>query len=365
MHNLAKSWLKNLKVYEPGRPIEELARELGLPDASEIVKLASNENPLGPSPKAVAAVREAAAHMHYYSDGGAFYLRRALAQKLNVNPEQVMIANGSNEILEFIGHVFLNPDDEVIIADRSFAIYRLIAGMFQARVVDVPMLNYTHDMEASLRAVTPRTRMIFIDNPCNPTGTMVDSSVLDRFVERLPPHVAVCLDEAYIDLLPPERRPDSLRYIREERKVIVLRTFAKSHGLAGLRVGYAVAREQTMQAMNKVRQPFNVNALALTAALAALDDDEHVRRFRNLVRTEKAFMTAGLERLGLEYVPSVANFLMVDVGDGRRVFNELQKELVIVRPLNGYGLPRHVRISIGTHAENEKCLMALGKVNTR
>ncbi len=361
MRNIAKQWLQQLGVYEPGRPVEELARELGLPDASPIVKLASNENPLGPSPKAMAAVRAAADRMHYYPDGSAFYLRRALALKLGVSPEQLIVANGSNEILEFIGHVFLSPGDEVVVADRAFAIYRLIAAMFQARVIAVPMVNYTHDLDAMLRAVTPRTKVIFISNPNNPTGTMVANPDLDRFMERLPPHVAVCLDEAYIDLLPPDRRPDSLRYIREGRRVILLRTFAKSHGLAGLRIGYGVASEQGIRLMHQIRQPFNVNVLALEAALAALDDDEHVRRFQELVRTELPFMMAGLDRLGLSYVPSEVNFIMVDVGDGRAVFQAMQREHVIVRPLNGYQLPRHVRISLGTRPENEKCLQALEK----
>ena len=288
--------------------------------------------------------------------------RQALARTVGVKPEQLIVANGSNELLEFIGHVFLEPGDAVVVADRAFAIYRLIAAMFQAQVAEAPMRNYTHDLDAMLRAVTPRTKVIFIANPNNPTGTMVANADLDRFMENLPPHVVVCLDEAYIDLLPPERRPDSLRYIREGRRVILLRTFAKSHGLAGLRIGYAVTREHGVLMMNQIRQPFNVNSLALAAALAALDDDEHLRRFQELVRTELPFMMAGLDRLGLTYVPSVANFLMVDVGDGRAVFKAMQKELVIVRPLNGYNLPRHVRISLGTRPENEKCLRALEKV---
>ncbi len=362
MQKIAKQWLQQLGVYEPGRPVEELARELGLPDASSIVKLASNENPLGPSPKAMAAVRAAAARMHYYPDGSAFYLRRALARKLGISPEQLIVANGSNEILEFIGHVYLEPGDEVVVADRAFAIYRLIAGMFQARVTAVPMADYTHDLDAMLRAVTPRTKVIFISNPNNPTGTMVAGADLDRFMDRLPPHVVACLDEAYIDLIPPERRPDALRYIRDGRRVILLRTFAKSHGLAGLRVGYGVSAEQGIRLMHQIRQPFNVNGLALEAALAALDDDEHVRRFQELVRSELPFMTAGLDRLGLRYVPPVANFIMVDVGDARAVFQAMQQEHVIVRPLNGYQLPRHVRISLGTRPENEKCLRALEKV---
>lgn len=362
MREIAKSWIHDLGVYEPGRPIEELARELGLPDTSAIVKLASNENPLGPSPKAMEALRRAVFQAHIYPDGSAFYLRRSLADKLNVRPDELLVGNGSNEILEFLGHVFLAPGDEVIVADRAFAVYKLVAAMFQARAKVVPMQNYTHDLEAMLQAVSERTKIIFITNPNNPTGTAVKNSDLDSFMERLPPHVLVCLDEAYVDLLPAEQRPDSLRYLTEGRRVVILRTFAKSHGLAGLRVGYAIAPREAIAMMHQIRQPFNVNLLGLLAAQAALDDDEHVACFQKLVQTELLFMMEGLDRLGLEYVPGTVNFIMVNVGNGRKVFEALQQKLVIVRPLDGYNLPAHIRISLGTRSENEKCLQALAEV---
>ncbi|MGI6088136.1 MAG: histidinol-phosphate transaminase [Kiritimatiellia bacterium] len=365
MKKVAKQWLQQLGVYEPGRPIDEVARELGLPDASSIVKLASNENPLGPSPKAVAALRSAADRLHYYPDGGAFYLRQALARKLGVTPEQLIVANGSNELLEFIGHVFLEPGDEIVMAEFAFVTYRLIAGMFQAKVTSVPMKDYTHDLDAMLRAITPRTKVVFISNPNNPTSTIVQKADLDSFIESLPPHVVACIDEAYFDLLQPEYRPDSLRYIREGRRVILLRTFSKSYGLAGLRVGYGVSTAEGIRLMHQIRQPFNINSLALEAALAALDDDEHVQRFQELLRTELPFMTAGLDRLDLSYVPPTVNFIMVDVGDGREVFQAMQREHVIVRPLNGYQLPQYVRITVGTRPENEKCLQALEKAIRR
>ncbi|MCA1809977.1 MAG: histidinol-phosphate transaminase [Kiritimatiellia bacterium] len=365
MQHIANSWVAHLGVYKPGQPVEELARELGLQDASGIAKLASNENPLGPSPKAVAAVRAAADMMHFYPDGGAFYLRRALARHLDLDPEQLLVANGSNEVIEFIGHVFMGPGVDVVVADMAFAIYRLITDMFCAQPVLVPMRDYTHDLPAMLQAITPATRVVFIANPNNPTGTMVAPAELDRFMDALPPHVVACIDEAYIDLMPPDTRPDCLRYVREGRNVILLRTFSKSHGLAGFRIGYAVAPQQGIALLNKVRQPFNVGIPSMVAAMAALEDHEHVGRFQELIKSELPFMEQGLRRLGLAYVPSVANFLMVDVGDGEAVFHELQRELVIVRPLTGYGLPRHVRISLGTRAENERCLEALGRVLAR
>lgn len=362
MQHLAKAWLMGLGVYEPGKPIEEAARELGFASADEIVKLASNENALGPSRRALRAMRAAARAMHYYPDGSAFYLRQALAAKLAVRPDQLLVANGSNEIIEFIGHVFLEPGADLVMADRAFAVYRLIAALFQATTVAVPMRAYTHDLDAMLAALTPRTKVVFIANPNNPTGTMVDGAAIDRFMARVPPHVVVCFDEAYIELLPERRQPDTLRYVREGRPVIVLRTFSKTYGLAGLRVGYAVAPEAGIALMHRVRQPFNVNAMALTAARAALEDDAHVRRTRKLVRDGLRYYEAELTRLGVPFVPSVANFLLVEVGAGRAVFEALQRERIIVRPMDGYGLPRHIRLTLGTPAENERCLRALEKV---
>ncbi len=362
MKTVAHSWVMELGMYERGKPIEEVARDLGFESAEDIIKLASNENALGPSPRAVRAMKRAAAQMHRYPDGSAHYLGRKLAAKLRVSPEQILPANGSNEIIEFIGHVFLGPETEIVMADRGFAIYHLVAALCRARTIRVPMKDFTHDLEAMAAAITPQTRVVFIANPNNPTGTMVDGPALDRFMDRVPDHVVVCIDEAYIELLPPKLQPDTLRYIRAGRKVILLRTFSKTYGLAGLRVGYAVASEEGIALLNRVRQPFNVSAMALAAALAALDDAAFIRKTRKMVQEGLAFFEENLARLGVAYVPSVVNFMLVEVGQGRAVFQALQKEKVIVRAMDGYGLPRHVRITIGTRKENEHCLRALAKV---
>lgn len=357
--DLANPWVKGLGVYEPGRPIEEVARELGFPDADAIVKLASNENALGPSPRAVKAMCAAAKRMHIYPDGGAFYLRQKLAGPLGIQPDQLVMGSGSNEILEFLGHVFLGPDTSIVMADRAFVVYRLIAAMFGARTIAVPMRNYTHDLDAMAAAVRPETRLVFVANPNNPTGTAVENRALDRFLDRLPDTAIAVLDEAYIELLPPERQPDTLQWVRERRKVVVLRTFSKTYGLAGLRIGYAAAPESCIQLMHRVRQPFNVNAMALAAAEAALDDDAYVRRTRRIVAEGLSFYETAFQRLGLRYVPSVANFILVEVGRGREMFQSLERAGVIVRPMDPYGLPDHIRITVGTRAENRRCLRAL------
>ncbi len=362
MKTIAHSWVSELGIYERGKPIEEVARELGFDSTDDISKLASNENALGPSPRAIRAMKRAAVEMHRYPDGSAHYLRQALAAKLGVTPDQVLPANGSNEIIEFIGHAFLGPGTEMIMADRSFAVYYLVAALCRAKAILVPMKNFTHDLDAMAAAITPRTRVVFISNPNNPTGTMVDGPAIERFMRAIPDHLVVCFDEAYIELLPPELQPDTLRYVREGRKVIILRTFSKTFGLAGLRIGYALASAEGIEILNRVRQPFNVNAMALAAARAALDDDAFVRKTRKMVRDGLAFFEDHLTCLGIPFVPSVVNFMLVEVGQGREVFLALQKEKVIVRPMDGYGLPGHVRITIGKRGENEHALRALAKV---
>ncbi|MFC1461847.1 histidinol-phosphate transaminase [Verrucomicrobiota bacterium] len=360
--SIAKSWVMDLSIYEPGKPIEDLARELGCEDPDVIDKLASNENALGPSPRAVEAMKKSAEQMHRYPDGSAHYLRQALGSRLGVKPDQILVASGSNEILEFIGHVFLEPGVDVVMASQAFAVYRLIAAMFQARVIAVPMRDYTHDLDAMLAAITPKTKVVFVANPNNPTGTMVGDEAIDRFVDGLPDHVVVCFDEAYIELIPQDCQPNTLKYVREGRKVILLRTFSKTYGLAGLRIGYAVAPEEGIALMNRVRQPFNVNAMALAAGLAALEDEDHVEKTRKLTREGLSFFEERLSRLGVPYVPSVANFLLVEVGQGREISRAMEKEHVIVRPMDAYGLPRHIRVTVGTREENKRCIKALAKV---
>lgn len=361
-NELARPWVSGLGVYEPGRPIEEVAREMGFQDASEIIKLASNENALGVSPKAVAAMKIAARQMHLYPDGGAFYLRQALAKKLEVSPDQIIAGSGSNELIEFIGHVFLDASTSIVMADRAFVVYKLVADMFLARTIKVPMKEFTHDLDAMLAAITPDTRVVFVSNPNNPTGTMVNQAALDRFMDRVPDHVLVVFDEAYIELLPPERQPDCLKYVRAGRKVIILRTFSKTYGLAGLRIGYGVAAEECIKLLQRVRQPFNTTAMAQVAAIAALDDDEFVARTRAMTWDGVAYFEAIFRKMKLEFVPTSANFIMVKVGPGRKIFDALQRQGVIVRPMDPYGLPEYIRITIGTRAENRRCISALKKV---
>jgi len=360
--DIANPWVKDLPTYEPGRPVEEVARELGFAGSDEIDKLASNENALGPSPKAIEAMRTASLQMHRYPDGGAFYLKRALAERLDVAPAQILAGNGSNELIELIAHVYLGPGANIVTAEQAFVVYRLVAASSRADAIATPMKDFTYDLDAVLEAITPQTAVVFISNPNNPTGTMVDAAAIDDYMQRVPEHVVTCFDEAYIELLSPEQQPDTLQYVRAGRPVIVLRTFSKAYGLAGLRIGYAVAPEECITLLNKTRQPFNVNAMAMAAARAALDDEEHVARTQRMVAEGLRFFESECGRMGLGIVPSVANFMLVEVGEGRRVFEALMKEGVIVRPMDGYGLPRYVRITVGTQLENERCIRALGNV---
>lgn len=362
MKTIAKQWLSKLNRYETGKPIEEVARELGFESAGDIIKLASNENALGPSPRAVRAMKHFAGEMNRYPDSSAFYLKKSLAAKLNVGFDQIMIANGSNEIIEFIGHVFLDRGSEAVISAHAFAIFRLITEMFEARPVIVPMRGFTHDLKSMLGAITPRTKVVFIANPNNPTGTMVSAREIDDFIKNVPPHVIVAMDEAYIELIPPEIQPDTLRYVREGCKIIILRTFSKTYGLAGLRIGYAVAPAEGIDLMARVRQPFNVNDMALKAAAAAIEDDAFVAKTRKMVTRGLSFFERELKKAGIDYIPSVVNFMLVKVGNGRKVFEEMQKKQVIVRPMDGYSLPEYIRVTIGRSSENKRCLEALRRV---
>ncbi|MCF7817422.1 MAG: histidinol-phosphate transaminase [Kiritimatiellales bacterium] len=359
----AKEWISDLRVYEPGKPIEEVARELGFDDIASIVKVASNENELGPSPMAIEAMQESIAQMHRYPDGGAFYLKRKLADKLDIDPEHLLFGCGSNELIVFLCHVFLGQGTNLVMGATAFAVYFLAAAMYQGEVVRVPMPEHTHDLDAMLAAITPATRLVVICNPNNPTGTMVSQAAIDRFVEQLPDHVVAVFDEAYIEVMPEDRKPDVLKYIRAGKEnVIVLRTFSKAYGLAGLRIGYAIGHPELIGLLNKVRQPFNVSGMAQAAAMAALDDVAHLVETRAMVFEGLAFFERELPRLGITTVPSVANFILVKTGNGRAVFQALQKRKVIVRPMDPYGLPDHIRITIGTPEQNQTVLDALKEV---
>ncbi len=355
----ANRFVCDLVAYEPGKPIDETARELGL-DPAQIVKVASNENPLGPSPKAKAAMIAALDEAHIYPDGGGYRLRSAIAGKLGLELENVVIGNGSNEIIELLCHTFLHKDAELIAAEHAFVVYKLMATLFGANYVEVPDPGFVHDLDAMADAVTEKTRLVFIANPNNPTGTMVGQEEIDRFMARVPEHVVVAFDEAYFEFL--DEAPDTLKYVREGRNVCVLRTCSKIHGLAALRVGYGVASKPLAALLQKARQPFNVNAIAQAGALAALADADHIERTRAVNRAGLAFYESALNQRGLEYVPSVANFILVKVRDGDRVFQEMLKQGVIIRAMRGYKLPDWVRISIGTRAQNERCLEVLDQV---
>lgn len=359
IQQFANQFVCDLVAYEPGKPITETARELGL-DPATIVKVASNENPLGPAPMALDAIRNAATEMHIYPDGGGYKLRSALADKYNLGLENVVLGNGSNEIIELLCHCFLNPDAELIAAEHAFVVYKLMATLFGAGYVEVPDPNFVHDLDAMADAITDKTRLVFIANPNNPTGTIVGEEAIDRFMARVPDHVVVVFDEAYFEFL--HEAPDTLKYVREGRNVIVLRTFSKAYGLAGLRIGYGLAAPQVAGILQKARQPFNTNEVAQRAALASLADVDHVKATVDNNSEGLAFYEAAFQERGMNYVPSVANFILVEVGDGDAVFDAMLKQGVIVRAMRGYKLPGWLRISVGTAAENQRCLEVLDAV---
>ena len=355
----ANPHLRGLALYEPGKPIEETARESGL-RPEQIIKLASNENPLGPSPHAVAAMQQALHHANFYPDGGGFYLRDALAQKLGLARENIILGNGSNEIIEFIGHAFLRSGVEMVTSGNAFIAYKLIAALFAATTVEVPDREFRFDLDAVLAAITPRTRLVFIANPNNPTGTLVRQEALEDFMARVPNEVVVVFDEAYFEYL--DDPPDTLRFVRQGRNVIVLRTFSKIHGLANLRLGYGVAHPELIKVLQKTREPFNINGLAQAGALAGLADSEHQARTKQTTDEGRKYLEAEFAALALPFVPSVANFILVKVGDGHAIFQALLQKGVIVRALKGYKLPECVRISVGTMEQNRKCIAALREV---
>ena len=355
----ANPQLRDLAVYQPGKPIEETARELGC-KPSEIIKLASNENPLGPSPKAIEAMRDAIENAHVYPDGGAFYLRNAIAQKLNVTPDHVLVGNGSNEIIELLAHAFLERGDAIVTSEHAFVAYKIIARVFGAQTIEAPSRDYGHDLDAILDAITDRSELIFIVNPNNPTGTLLSADAIEHFMTRVPPAVVVVFDEAYYEFI--DRMPDTLRYVRAGRNVVTLRTFSKIHGLASLRVGYGIAPPELIEVMHKTRQPFNVSGVGQVAALAALADEEHQCETKRLVDEGRAFFEKEFRAMKLSFVPSAANFVLVKVGDGLAVFRALLQRKVIVRAMKGYNLPEWIRITIGTMDQNQKCITALREV---
>jgi len=355
--NFANPQLRNLVAYEPGKPIEDVARELGL-EPSQISKLASNENPLGPSPKAVAAMHAAVEKAHIYPDGGGYYLREAIAQKFGVQRANVILGNGSNELIEFVGHAFLSPGDEIVTSKHAFVMYKVAAQLFGAKTIEVDDPGFTHDLDAMAAAITPRTKAIFVANPNNPTGTLVTQEALDRFVARVPESVVIVFDEAYYEYL--ENPTDTLKFVHAGRpNVLVLRTFSKIQGLASLRIGYGFGSTELIEVLQKTREPFNTNGIAQAGALAGLADEEHQRATRELSREGREFLQAAFAAAGLEYIPSVANFVLVKVGKGKEVFQALLRKGVIIRDMDAYGLPEWIRVTVGTMEENARFLREL------
>ncbi len=358
--DLAPGFIRAIAPYQPGKPISELARELGLEEAG-IIKLASNENPLGVSPLARRAIEASLAGLARYPDGNGFELKQALSRRHGVAPDCIVLGNGSNDVLEMAARAFLVPGLEAIYSQHAFAVYPLAVQAVGAAGIEVPAKDYGHDLAAMRRAVTARTRLVFIANPNNPTGTMARARELEDFITALPREVLVVLDEAYNEYLPDELKPDSIGWLQRFPNLVVTRTFSKVYGLAGLRVGYAYAAAGVADLMNRVRQPFNVNSVALAAATAALDDTDFVRKSFELNRTGMRQLTDGLARLGLEYIPSYGNFVSVRVKDASGVFQKLLRAGVIVRPIASYGMPQHLRVTIGLESENARFLAVLAQ----
>ncbi|MDH4227388.1 MAG: histidinol-phosphate transaminase [Deltaproteobacteria bacterium] len=348
-----------LTPYPPGKPIEELERELGIQGS---IKLASNENPLGPSKKAVEAIARELTKLNRYPDGSCYYLKKRLAAFLKVSEDSLIIGNGSNEIIELLIRTFLKPGDEVLMGDPSFAVYPLVTQAAGGVSVKTPLNDLTIDMEALGDALTDKTRLVFISNPNNPTGTIVKGKELDAFIAKATKNAIIVIDEAYVEYVTDRDFPDSIKYLDSGKAVIILRTFSKIYGLAGLRVGYGIASPKIIDYLNRVRQPFNVNSLAQVAATAALDDTEHVERSRKTNSDGLQMLFTELERKGFVCVPTEANFFLVKVGRGDVVYNELLKKGVIVRPMKSYSLPEYIRVTVGTEAENRRFLEAFFKV---
>lgn len=351
--------IESIVPYPPGKPIEELERELGIKGS---IKLASNENPLGPSPKACEAVQKALKDLHRYPDGSCYYLKEKLSAILGVSQENLIFGNGSNEIIELLIRAFLKEGDEVVMADPSFAVYPIVVKCVGAKAVNVPLKDMRHDLKAMASLVNKNTRLVFIANPNNPTGTIVTSSEFDEFMSEIPEGVIVCVDEAYVEFVRSKDFPGAIGYVKAGRPVLVLRTFSKVYGLAGLRVGYGVAHPDLIGYMNRVRQPFNVNSLAQIAAMAALEDKEHLKNTIDNNISGLEYLYKEVTALGFEYVPTEANFFLIKVGDGKGVYDALLRKGVIVRPMASYGLPEYIRVTVGLPQENKRFMDTFAEV---
>ncbi|MGH7799951.1 MAG: histidinol-phosphate transaminase [Thermodesulfobacteriota bacterium] len=353
-------YVKDLIPYVPGKPVEELERELGIRDA---IKIASNENPLGPSPLALQAISEALPKINRYPDGDVFYLKHKLAQRLRVKPENLIFGNGSNEVIAIVARTFMKPGDVAVMGEHAFIVFPIVTQAVGAKAIISPMPELTHNLRDMFNRITSKTKVVFVANPNNPTGTMVKSHELEWFVESVPEDIIVVIDEAYFDYVDDPDYPNSLDYRNLGKSIITVRTFSKIYGLAGLRLGYGVSSEEIISYMNRVREPFNVNSLAQVAAFAALDDKEHVTKSREINIIGLQYLTKELKKFNLPFAPSYTNFILVDLdSDPIPIYNALLREGVIVRPVLNYGLKTHIRVTIGLPEENERFISAIKKV---
>jgi len=358
--NLARAGIRDIKPYVPGRPLDEVKREYGLRD---VIKLASNENALGPSPLAVTAIKKAANQIHLYPDAEAYALGKALSVSLGIGPDHLVFGNGGEEIVTLIGKALINEGERCVLPRPVYDAYETVVRVMGGEICPSDLSEYRINLDDMFDKIDDRTKLVFICNPMNPTGTIVTKDELDRFVRRVPSRTVIVLDEAYCHFVSHASYPDGIDYVRDGRNVIVLRTFSKVYGLGGLRIGYGVAKPELIHWLRQVKEPFNVNALAQIGALAALQDDDHVRKTIDLVRTEKAFLYGEFSNLGLEYVPSETNFIFVNLGtDATAVFHQMLEKGIIIRPGHIWGLPQFVRLTIGTRNENERLIRALRRL---
>lgn len=357
---LAMSDIMKIKSYQPGKPIEEVKRELGL---KTVAKLASNENPLGPSNKAIEAIKKYAGKVNIYPDGGGYYLKRALAEKLGLEEEEIILGNGSDEIISLITRVFLQKGEEAIMGDPSFLMYKIDTQLSQARIIPIPLNDFRLNLPAMAKAITPKTKLIFISNPNNPTGTIVEEKEVRIFLKDLSPQIIVIFDEAYFEYVEDENYPQTINLLNGENNIVILRTFSKIYGLAGLRVGYGISQPQIIKILNRARPPFNVNSLAQVAALASLKDQDQIIRSKKLIKEEKEYLYSNLDKMKLSYIPTQANFILIKLGiKAPYIEKKLLQDGIIIRGMKAYNLTQYIRLTIGTREQNEKFIRALYKI---
>lgn len=360
MRSIVNKNILGVKIYQPGKPIEEVKRELGL---KEVIKLASNESPFGPSPKVLKAIAEESKNLNRYPDGGCFLLRQALAKRLGVQEDQLIFGNGSDEIIVMAIRAFVSPGDEVVAATPSFLVYEIASKVAGAVVRSVPLKKLRYDLAGMAKAATERTKIVFIGNPDNPAGTYVTATEVNAFLKSLPKDILVFFDEAYYEFVSAKDYPDTISLLKQHKNIIVTRTFSKMYGLAGLRIGYGVSTPEVCSYLNRVREPFNINSLAQSAALACLNDKNYYKRIAQLIQKEKIFLNKNLAKLGLDYKKSATNFILVDAKkDSTQISNRLLKKGIIIRDMNSWGLKNFIRITVGTRKENIKLLKALKEV---